>query len=114
MRKWFQNLRIAQKLMLISIFFVLPDSVMLYLFITAINDNIDVARLEQKGNVYQRPLEELLEAFPQHQQLAQQMLEGDPAAQAQLDSKAAEINASFRKLEAVNARIGEELQFTDE
>ena len=114
MRKWFQNLKIAQKLMLISIFFVLPDSVMLYLFITAINDNIDVARLEQKGNVYQRPLEELLEAFPQHQQLAQQLLEGHPELRAQLDKKAAEIDASFHTLEAVNARIGEELQFTDE
>ena len=114
MRKWFQNLKIAQKLMLISIFFVLPDSVMLYLFITAINDNIDVARLEQKGNQYQRPLEELLEEFPQHGRLAQQILEGDPAAKAPLGRKSAEIDASFRKLESVNARIGEELQFTDE
>ena len=114
MRKWFQNLKIAQKLMLISIFFVLPDSVMLYLFITAINDNIDVARLEQKGNQYQRPLEELLEAFPQHQQAAQQMLEGDAAAQPRVARIAAQIDASFRSLEAVNARIGEELQFTDE
>jgi len=111
---WFQNLKVAQKLALISIFFVMPDSVMLYLFITAINDNIDVARLEQKGNQYQRPLEELLEFFPQHQLLAQRMLEGDPAAGLQADSKAAQIDDSFRKLEAVNARIGEELQFTDE
>jgi PAS domain S-box-containing protein len=114
MRKWFQNLKIAQKLMLISVFFVLPDSVMLYLFITAINDNIDVARLEQKGNVYQRPLEGLLEAFPQHQQLAQQLLEGHPEARALLDKKAAEIDAAFHALEVVNSRIGEELQFTDE
>ena len=68
MKEWFHKLKVSQKLMLISIFFVLPDSVMLYLFITAINDNIEFARMEQKGNVYQRPLEELLELFPQHRQ----------------------------------------------
>ncbi len=114
MREWFQKLKISQKLMLISIFFVLPDSVMLYLFITAINDNIEVARLEQKGNVYQRPLEELLELIPQHRKLAQQALNGESAAREQIEKKAAEIDASFQKLEEVDSRLGVELQFTDE
>src|SRR5258708_36317791 len=114
MRKWFQNLRIAQKLMLISIFFVLPDSVMLYLFITAINDNIDVARLEQKGNQYQRPLEELLELLPQHARLAQQSRSGDRTAREALEKKSAQIDASFEKLEEVDGLIGVELQFIDE
>ena len=64
MKEWFQRLKVSQKLMLISIFFVMPDSVMLYLFITGINANIHFARLEQKGNEYQRPLEDLLELIP--------------------------------------------------
>src|SRR5581483_1269319 len=114
MREWFQKLKISQTLMLISIFFVLPDSVMLYLFITAINDNIEVARLEQKGHVYQRPLEELLELIPQHRKLAQQALNGESAAREQIEKKAAEIDASFQKLEEVDSRLGVELQFTDE
>ena len=46
MKHWFQNLKVAQKLALISIFFVMPDSVMLYLFITGINANIEFARME--------------------------------------------------------------------
>jgi hypothetical protein len=37
MMKWFHNLKIAHKLALISLIFMLPDSVMLYLFITSIN-----------------------------------------------------------------------------
>ena len=65
MFKWFHNLRVAQKLMLISFVFVIPDSVMLYLFITSINENIHFARLEQVGNEYQRPLEHLLDLIPQ-------------------------------------------------
>ena len=49
MRKWFNNLKVAQKLMLISFFFVMPDSIMLYLFITGINQNIQFARWESIG-----------------------------------------------------------------
>ena len=49
MLKKFHSLKISQKLMLISVFFMLPDSIMLYLFITGINENISFGRLEQTG-----------------------------------------------------------------
>ena len=55
MKKWFKNLRVSQKLMLISVFFIMPDSLMLYLFITGINENIRFARMEKKGDEYPRP-----------------------------------------------------------
>src|SRR5580704_14935749 len=95
MRRWFHNLKVSQKLMLISIFFVMPDSVMLYLFITGINANIQFARMEQKGNQYQRPLEELLELIPQDRQLAQRALQGQQAAVEQLSKKQAAIESTF-------------------
>ena len=114
MKRWFQNLKVAQKLMLISIFFVMPDSVMLYLFITGINANIDFARMEQKGNEYQRPLEELLELIPQHRLLAQQALGGDRSMQKAVADEQARIDIAFDHLAAVDARIGADLQFTDE
>ena len=38
MKQWFHNLKVSQKLMLISIFFVMPDSLMLFFFITGINE----------------------------------------------------------------------------
>lgn len=114
MKKWFSNLKVSQKLALISIFFVLPDSVMLYLFITAINDSITFARMEAKGNQYQRPLEELLELIPQHRQLAQRVLDGDASARSPMARKAAQIDAAFNELTHVDATIGADLQFTDE
>jgi PAS domain S-box-containing protein len=114
MKRWFLNLKISQKLALISILFVMPDSVMLYLFITAINANIHFARLEQKGNEYQRPLEDLLELVPLHGQLALQALAGDPSAFAALPAKETQIDKTFGALEEVDARIGGDLQFTDE
>ena len=114
MRRWFQNLKVSQKLALISILFVMPDSVMLYLFITAINANIQFARLEQKGNEYQRPLEDLLELIPQHGQLALQGLGGQQSAMEELPLKEAQIENTFGTLVGVHARIGGDLQFTDE
>ncbi len=114
MKQWFQNLKVAQKLMLISVFFILPDSVMLYLFVNAINDNIEFARMESKGNQYQRPLEELLELIPQHGQLARRTPGGGAAAREELARKGAAVDAAFRALEEVDAKIGADLQFTDE
>jgi PAS domain S-box-containing protein len=114
MKRWFNRLKVSQKLMLICIFFVMPDSLMLYFFITGINANIRFAQLEQKGNEYQRPLEELLELIPQHGALAQTAAAGEPSSQEQLARKQAQIDAAFGALEAVDARLGAELQFTDQ
>ncbi len=114
MKQWFTRLKVSQKLMLISIFFVMPDSLMLYFFITGINANIEFAQLEMKGNEYQRPLEDLLELLPQHSMLALTAATGDPAIREQLATKQAQIDAAFNALEAVDARLSTDLQFTDE
>jgi PAS domain S-box-containing protein len=107
-------MRVSQKLMLTSIFFVMPDSLMLYFFITGINANIRFAQMEQKGNEYQRPLEELLELIPQHRALALAAGGVQPQFREQLEKKQAQIDAAFGALEAVDARLGADLQFTDE
>src|SRR6185503_1628429 len=84
MKKWFTGLKVSQKLMLISIFFVMPDCLMLYFFITGINANIRFAQLEKKGNEYQRPLEDLLELIPQHRALVLTATAGQPQFQETL------------------------------
>src|SRR3954465_13369742 len=94
---WFRNLKVSEKLALISIFFVMPDSVMLYLFITGINANIQFARLEKLGNEYQRPLEELLELLPQHRSLAQKAVAGELRSEKELEQKETEIDAAFER-----------------
>jgi PAS domain S-box-containing protein len=113
MKQWFHNLKVSHKLMLISVFFVMPDALMLYLFITGINTNIEFARMEEKGNAYQRPLEDLLEFIPEHRLLARQVADGkSPGEPLALIQK--RIDAAFDELEVVDARIGADLQFTDE
>ena len=110
MLKWFHRLKIAQKLTLVSVFFMIPDSIMLYLFITSINENINVARLEQTGNEYQRAVEPLLELIPEHRLLVQL---NPPARDSdRLALIRSKIDAALANLERVDARIGAELDFT--
>lgn len=112
MRNWFKNLKVSQKLFLISIFFVMPDSLMLYLFITGINENIQFAQMEKKGTEYQHPLEELLMLIPQHSLLAEGAAQGT-LEKNELAVAQARIDTAFTSLEKVNARIGADLQFTE-
>jgi Amt family ammonium transporter len=112
MLKWFNNLKVAQKLALVSIFFMMPDSIMLYLFITGINENIHFATLEQTGNQYQRPLECLLNLVSQHRLLLNDAAP-DRMGRA-LSINEADIDSTFDRLQQVNAQIGTTLQFTPE
>jgi Amt family ammonium transporter len=110
MFKKFHGLKVSQKLMLVSVFFMLPDSIMLYLFITGINENIHFAQLEQAGNKYQRPLERLLHLIPQHRLLARDGSAHDvPRSLAAVESQ---IQEAFDDLQIVDAEIGLKLQFT--
>src|SRR5258706_5626415 len=110
MIKWFHNLKVAQKLALISVLFLVPDSIMLYLFITSINESIHFGRLEQVGNEYQRPLEQLLELIPQHRLTARRI--AGVVTTPDLTQKQARIDSAFNALKEVDTRIGPALQFT--
>jgi Amt family ammonium transporter len=111
MFRWFHNLKVAQKLALVSVFFVMPDSVMLFLFITGINENIRFAQLEQSGNEYQRPLETLLDLACRHRLLH---IENTPQSLSDADRTAGEIDRAFDDLARVDANLGATLQFTPE
>src|SRR5881394_1920721 len=106
MRKWFNSLKVSHKLMLISVFFIMPDSLMLYMVIRELDENIHFARLERKGNEYQRPLEDLLEHLPEHCSLARGSHQGDAQAAESLSRKQAQVDAALVKLEAVDAKLG--------
>lgn len=112
MVRFFHRLKVSQKLMLISILFMIPDSVLLCLFLISINANIQFARLEEYGNEYQRPLEDLLEALPNHYLIP---LLGSESRSKAVDLQAQEerIDRALLKLEAEDSRLGVILQFTD-
>ena len=111
---WFQRQKVSHKLMLISVFFLIPDSVLLCLFLSSINENIHFAQWEKYGNEYQRPLEELLDQLPQHYLHARRVVAGDKQSAELLADTEARIESAFDALEAADARLGSKLQFTDD
>src|SRR3954466_14024831 len=99
MRKLIERVRIATRLQLVSLAFTLPMAVMIYMIVSTINKDITFSQLELEGDAYQRPLELLLDAVSEHQLLG-------------ATDSAAKADKAFADLAAVNARFGEDLQFT--
>ena len=96
--------RIPNKLLWISLSFLLPITVLLYFMIAGINANIRFAEQELAGNEYQRPLHDL----SRHQALS-----GDAAAETELISEQGKIDQAFQKLDGVQRLLGVTLQVTD-
>ena len=109
---WIRNLRISRRLMLISISFSLPITVLLALMVAGIQKQVHFAHWEQYGIEYQTPLMELLSSIPQHQ-IA--LRTGNPdAARSQAAMLQGQIDQAFASLEAVQEKLGAALQFTPE
>ena len=109
-----RNTRIAHKLLLISLSFGLPIAVLLYFTVAGINKDIAFATLELHGNDFQRPLEDLLQAVPQHQALVRRMLNGEADLEGRLHNLQSRVDQAMQKLGIVNRQYGVELQFTEE
>src|SRR5882672_2613598 len=114
MLRFFHRLKVSQKLMLISVFFMIPDTVLLCLFLFSINDNIRFAEWEKYGNEYQRPLENLLEHLPSHLVIARRSAADQGRHSTELAALQEHIDLGLRTLEVTDAQLGIKLQFTDE
>ena len=110
----FRNLKVGQKLLLLSILIGLPDAAMLCFYVTSINAQIDVARLERKGNEYQQTLESLLRLVPMHEMLVARVREGDISAQVELARNEAAVDRLFLGFADAHARISSDVEFTPE
>ncbi len=109
-----KHLRISQRLLLISLSFSLPIAVMVWLIVSGIQSNIKFADWELKGTSYQRPLETLLRAIPEHGALVARSIAGEAAAQDLLVTKQAEIDRAFEALDQMQKQLGADLQITPE
>ena len=106
MKTVFSKFRLSGRLTLISAMFTVPLGVLVWLMVSGINSNINFARWEAHGNAYQRPLADLLDLLPRHQ-LATTGASGESASELQ-----GKIDQAFIALGAVQAELGEKLQFT--
>ena len=109
-----QGIRIAHKLLVISLSFSLPIAVLIFFTTRSINSYVQFGAAEERGNEYQRQLERALEHLPLHKFLAHRMLDGEKNLDGQLRGVATQVDEAFRGIETVDSKLGKELQFTDE
>jgi methyl-accepting chemotaxis protein len=109
------RLPIWAKLALMSSVFVLPMGYMLsYMVENLTETKIEFARQELRGNEYQRPLEELLDAVQGHQLAQMRAADSDSAFANRAMQLQAQVDRNFEALAVVNTKHGAALEFTDE
>ncbi len=115
MRRFLRRLTLGQNILVAGALLIVTASGALGYFIAkGFSKDITFAITEQYGNQYQRPLEKLLEALPQHQAAALRIRRGDLNAQTDLMAAAERIEAGLVQLKKADAQWGEDLQFTAE
>ena len=106
------NLKLSWKLALIGISSSVPLLCgTFYLINKYTNKDIRIAVLEQYGNRFLQPLDDLIEHLPEHQALEQQRRQGDPAVAAALAASEAQVNRAFAELQARTSELGPALQY---
>lgn len=102
------------KLLLSNLCYTIPIGVLLVLVVSVQNENIKNAELERSGNVYQAPLQSLLQHFGEHSWLNQRAVHGDDSSKSALAGVETKIDEDIQLIEKLNLKYAEELQFTEQ
>ena len=105
---------VGARLGLITGTFLVPLLVMAFLIAKTITKDIDFAREELAGVEYLEPLTSVLEGVGSHHVLTQRVLFGDATVTDEVARAATRVEGAFDALESVQARLGQQLQFTPE
>ena len=103
------RLKYPQKFGLISLVFILPISLLMYLLFSETQSRIDFTAKEKLGNAYLRPLQQLSRQIPRLQFLNNDALAEEKFAD-EIDLELAQINRTLQSLEAIDRERGETLQ----
>ena len=104
------RLKYPQKFALISLLFALPLALVMYFFVSEINDRIEFSRKEIEGDRYLRPLRGLLEHVVHGQMHAYDYSRRGIANRPELVRKQAEIDSHFKALAEIERELGELLK----
>jgi len=103
------RLKYPQKFALISLLFALPLALVMYFFVSEINDRIEFSRKEIEGDRYLRPLRGLLEQVVHSQIHAHDYSRRGLANRPELVRKQAEIDSNFKALAEIEFLTGKQL-----
>ncbi len=107
-----QRLKYPQKFGLISLLFVLPLSLVLFLLIGTINTGIETSRHELAGSAYLRPLRLLFQHTMAGRLLHQQYLNGTTTSSQAISANQLTIDADFLRLQQIDKQYGALLDTT--
>ena len=103
------NLKIWQKLILVSSLLALPIAVLLYLFVSSKETQIVHTQRELEGLEYVAGLLPLLEELPKHRDTALAIVYGEEALRPRLANHEKALEAAFAKADDLNGRYGDSL-----
>ena len=106
------RLSYPQKFGLISLLFILPLGLMLFLFYADLQKGSDTTQKELYGTQYLRPLRKLMEHVPQEMVVARLYLSGDKSQEATLTDVRARVDADFVELANAEQSVGGQLETT--
>lgn len=106
-----KNMKIATRLALIVLSFMLPLSVAVYLYYDNVTAQINFAKQEGLGSKYLRPVVHVLHGVQEHYTLKIRANDGDKDAEVKMAAVTANINKAFEEYKMVDAEIGADLQF---
>jgi len=109
-----RKMSFIKRLILTNVVFTIPICVLTYQMYNAQTVNIDFSVQERRGNLYQRPLEEILEHLSLHRLYSQRALNGDKNSDSHLRQERGAVDTAFEKLGNADKELGESLQFTTE
>ena len=107
------RLSYPQKFTLIGFLFAMPLTLVMYLLISEINNQVNFAQKEISGNQYLRPLRQLRQDIPKLQLLDYQPLNtnlNQPEIRTELEAK---IDSNFQNLTNTDSRLGNILNATE-
>lgn len=102
------RLKYPQKFGLISLVFILPISLLMYLLFTETQSRIDFTTKEKLGNAYLRPLQQISRQIPRLQFLNNDAL-GEEEFADEIALHQEQVNTTLQSLEALDREIGETL-----
>ncbi len=103
-------LRYLHKFALVFLLFLIPLGVLLTLFFTNMNKNIQFGEQELRGVEYIAAVRQILEHIPQHRGMTAAYLNGDGSFEAKIMEKRSQIDQQFSRLREVDAKLASALK----
>lgn len=112
--KWLRKIRIAHRLLLISIVYMLPIGALLYYAVQGFQKDINFATQEVRGNEYLRPLQDIVSVMSQHRLLVKEALLHVDGAMDKIGPLEVKVNHAIDSIKSADRVHGSALLFTRE